>query len=108
VYDKKGKVTKQVKSSFKGADATNTFSASGVDLDRMHVENFVDAILKGTPVNSPIEEGHKSVALLHLGNIAWRVSRELKCDPANGHIIGDSEAKDLSHRKYESGWEPKV
>ena len=41
-------------------------------------------------LNSPIEEGHKSVTMLHLGNIAWRVGRELHCDPANGHIQKDA------------------
>ena len=59
-------------------------------------------------VNSPIEEGHKSVALLHLGNIAWRVGRELRCDPSNGHILGDDKAEKLAKRDYEKGWEPKV
>ncbi len=107
-YDIKGKLVKAVKSSFAGGDAGNTFSASGPELDRLHVRNFVDAIRTGSPVNSPIEEAHKSVALLHLGNIAWRVKRELHCENATGHILGDSEAAKLSHRKYEPGWEPKV
>jgi hypothetical protein len=48
------------------------------------------------------------VALLHLGNIAWRVGHELHCDPANGHILKDSDAMKLWRRKYEPGWEPKV
>jgi hypothetical protein len=43
-----------------------------------------------------------------LGNIAWRVGRDLKLDPANGHIIGDKEAQKLWAREYEKGWEPKV
>ena len=43
-----------------------------------------------------------------LGNIAWRVGRELHCDTANGHILKDSDAMKLWRRKYEPGWEPKV
>src|ERR1035437_2791073 len=68
---------------------------------------IIDAVRNGTPPNCPAEEGHKSVALLHLGNIAWRVVRELHCDPANGHILKDRDDMKLWRRKYESGWNPK-
>ena len=59
-------------------------------------------------LHCPISEGAASVQLLLLGNIAWRVGRELQIDPASGHILKDSEAMKLWRRKYESGWEPKV
>jgi predicted dehydrogenase len=107
IYDKKKKIIKQVKST-EVADPTNTVSASGIDLDQLHFANFLDAVRNGTPPNCPATEGHNSVALLHLGNIAWRVGRELHCDPTNGHILKDSDAMKLWRRKYESGWEPKV
>jgi hypothetical protein len=48
------------------------------------------------------------VGLLHLGNISWRVGRELHCEAANGHILHDHEAMKLWRRTYEPGWEPKV
>ncbi len=70
VFDNKNK---KVKAGREGrADPTNTQSGTGIGLDRLHVQNFVDAIAKGSRPNSPIEEGHKSVTMLHLGNIAWR------------------------------------
>jgi len=40
--------------------------------------------------------------------VAWRVGRELQCDPANGHIKNDPEAMKLWRRDYEKGWGPKV
>ncbi len=83
-------------------------SASGIDLDRAHIKNFLDCVRSGQQPNSPITEGHKSVTMLHLGNIAWRVGRELHLDPANGHIQNDPGAMKLWARKYEPGWEPKV
>jgi hypothetical protein len=43
---------------------------------------------------------------MQLGNIAWRVGRDLKIDPKNGHIIGDKEAEKLWSREYAKGWEP--
>ncbi len=107
VYDAKNKVVKQVKETTT-ADPTNTLSASGIDLDRLHVADFLTAIRTGKPPNSPIDEGHKSVAMLHLGNIAQRVGRLLNCDPANGHIKNDPEAMKLWRRDYEKGWEPTV
>ena len=48
------------------------------------------------------------MTLLHLGNIAWRVGRELHCDPANGHIQNDEAAMQLWAREYEKGWAPVV
>jgi hypothetical protein len=77
-------------------------------LDQLHVKNFLDCVRNGQTPNSPITEGHKSVAMLHLGNIAWRVGRELNCDTTNGHILKDAHAAALWHRTYEPGWEPKV
>ena len=43
-----------------------------------------------------------------VGNIAWRVGRDLKIDPKNGHILDDKDAQKLWGREYEKGWEPKV
>jgi len=45
---------------------------------------------------------------MQLGNISWRVGRDLNIDPKNGHIIGDKEAQKLWSRTYEKGWEPKL
>jgi predicted dehydrogenase len=107
VFDGKKKVVKEIKEK-SDADLTNTVSSTGMRLDQLHFQNFVEAIRNGQQLNSPIEEGHKSVAMLHLGNIAWRVGRELHCDPANGHIQKDAEAQKLWRREYEHGWAPVV
>jgi predicted dehydrogenase len=107
VFDRKNKQVKAL-SEPPEAGGTNTRSANGMRLDRMHVKNFIDAILTGCPLNSPIEEGHKSVAMLHLGNIAQRVGRSVDCSPSDGHIVNDAEAAKLWQRDYEPGWEPAV
>jgi len=107
IYDRKHKIVKEAKSE-EVVDATNTLSSTGLDLDQLHFNNFIDAVRNGTPPNCPADEGHKSVTLLHLGNISWRVGRELHCDTTNGHILRDSDAMKLWRRKYEPGWEPKV
>jgi predicted dehydrogenase len=105
VFDSKGRKVKSVVEPAEG-DPTNTRSANGTRLDRMHVRNFIDAVRTGVALNSPISEGHKSVTMLHLGNISQRVGRSLDCNPADGHIVNDAEAAKLWQRTYEPGWEP--
>ncbi len=106
-FDSKKRKVKEVVEAPEN-EGTNTQSANGTRLDRLHVQNFVDAIRTGSPLSSPISEGHKSVAMLHLGNISQRVGRSLDCDPSNGHVLRDEEAMKLWGRQYEPGWEPAV
>jgi predicted dehydrogenase len=107
LWDVKHRVIKEVKAKTI-VDATNTLSSTGLEADARHFRNFVDAIREGTPLTAPITEGHKSVTMLQLGNIAQRVGRTLHCDPATGHILNDPEAMQLWQRAYEPGWEPVV
>jgi predicted dehydrogenase len=107
VFDSRNKKVKE-RLDRSEALGTDPISASGIRLDRMHMANFIDAIRKGTPLSSPIAEAHRSVTMLHLGNIAQRVGRSLDCDPSDGHILHDAEAMGLWRREYEPGWEPVV
>ena len=106
IFDDKNKVVKDVKSDVK-ADPNNTVSASG-DLDLLHLENFVASIRGEAKLTGPIDEGHKSVLLCHLANIAQRTGSTLHCDPANGHIKDNKEAVKLWRRDYQKGWAPSV
>jgi predicted dehydrogenase len=106
ILDYDNKLVKEVKSSG-GNNGANTVSANG-DLDFFHFENFVEAIRGNRKIISPIEDGHKSVLLCHLANIAQRTGRTLHCDPKNGHILNDADAMKLWKREYEKGFEPKL
>ena len=106
IFDADNKLVKEVQSATKN-DGTNTVSATG-NLDLYHFNNFVDCIRGEATNNSPIDEGHKSVLLCHLANIAQRTGRTLYCDPKNGHILNDAGAMKLWRREYEKGWEPKI
>ena len=87
-------------------DALDT--RGGGSLTDLHLTNFLDSIQgEGTP-NAPIDEGHKSQLLCHLGNIAQRTTGALACDRETGKILGDETAMGLWDRDYEPGWEPKV
>ncbi|REK03864.1 MAG: gfo/Idh/MocA family oxidoreductase [Acidobacteria bacterium] len=89
------------------ADPTNTMSPNA-SLDGVHVERFLAAVRGGAATPSPIDEGHKSVLLCQLANIAWKTGRALRTDPASGRVLGDDEAMSLWGREYEPGWEPVV
>ncbi len=75
-----------------------------------HVTNFLAAIRDDRPdlMHAEIGEGHKSTLLCHLGNMAHRTGRALRCDPANGRVLGDDQALEYWRRDYAPGWEPHV
>ncbi|MBK0377860.1 Gfo/Idh/MocA family protein [Mucilaginibacter segetis] len=106
VYDADNKLVKEIKDETP-IDATNTVSPTEL-LDRVHLQNFINAIQGSEKLTQQIESGHKSTLIPQLGNIAQRVGRVLNCNPANGHILNDTEANKLWTREYEPGWNLKV
>lgn len=73
--------------------------------DDKHLADFLDAIRNGRPPNSPIDEAYKSSLLCCLGNIAYRTSSTLLCDPQSGRIAGNPAAEALWAREYRPGWQ---
>ncbi|MGL4555418.1 MAG: Gfo/Idh/MocA family protein [Gemmataceae bacterium] len=73
--------------------------------DVQHARNFIDCIKDGKKPNAPIEEGHKSTRLCHLGNIAHRTGRTVRFDATKEAIVGDDEAAALMGRAYRKGFE---
>jgi predicted dehydrogenase len=109
VYDLEGKLVNEVTPAVSNepVQGRNTASPS-LGMDSLHVADFLDAIRNNRRPNCDVEIGYKSILGMQLGNIAWRVGRDLKIDPQTGHIINDPEAQQLWSRTYEPGWEPKV
>jgi predicted dehydrogenase len=66
----------------------------------IHFDNFADAIRNSARPNADILEGHRSVGLIHLANIAMRVGRSLDFDPVSEQIVGDAKASRLLARTY--------
>lgn len=66
--------------------------------EKPHVENFIAAVQKQTPLNCDIEEGYRSTLLAHLGNLSFRVGRPLRFDSATQSLIGDPNANELLKR----------
>jgi len=110
VYDLKGKLVKDIKplTNETAIDQGRNLESPNVGMDVLHVTDFLDAIRNNRRPNCDVELGYKSTVAMLLSNISWRVGRDLKIDPKNGHIIGDKEAQKLFGREYERGWEPKI
>jgi len=78
------------------SDATNTVG-TGIG---GHFGNFIDAIRSGkrSDLNCDIEVGHRSSALPLLGNISYRLGRELTFNGLKEEFVNDAEANALLRR----------
>jgi predicted dehydrogenase len=109
IYDPAGKLVKEVSSLTPSNELQGrNIESPNLGMDNLHVSDFLDAVRNNRHPNCDVEEGHKSVVAMLLSNISWRVGRDLKTDPKNGHILDDTEASKLWSREYEKGWEPKI
>ena len=68
-----------------------------------HQADFVTAIREGRRPRADMDEAVRSVALVHLGNIAVRLERAIRFEPTTGHILDDQEANALLARDYRDG-----
>jgi predicted dehydrogenase len=70
----------------------------------LHFQNWFDAIRARdmSIQNGPVQTGHLSSALAHLGNISYRLGRQLEFDPVAERFKGEgeSEANDMLSREY--------
>jgi predicted dehydrogenase len=90
VFDRKGWHVED------GAEASD----KAQEVDRAHLQNFLDCVRSSNRPNADIEDGHKSTQLCHLGNIAFRLGRALTFDGATETIKDDAEANKLLGRSY--------
>jgi predicted dehydrogenase len=82
--------------------------AQGDGLD-LHVRNFLDCIKKGGKPNCDIEIGADIARFAHLGNIAYRVGRQVVWDTEKHLFVNDDAANELVKAHYRSPWTlPKV
>jgi predicted dehydrogenase len=82
-------------------EASNTLSTVGSGVSG-HFGNFIQSIRSGkqSDLNCDIEVGHRSSVLPHLGNISYRLGRELKFEGNREKFAADPEANQLLTREY--------
>jgi predicted dehydrogenase len=54
-----------------------------------HVRNFLDCVKSRSEPAAPVEIGHRSASVCHLGNIAISLKAKLKWDPKAERFVGD-------------------
>jgi predicted dehydrogenase len=71
---------------------------------KSHWGNFLECVkTRRTPICSA-EVGHRSATVCHLGNIAMKLRRTVKWDPAREQFVNDPEADRMTTRAYRAPW----
>ena len=99
----------------KGPGAAATPAAGGANdeptglttTEYPHYQNFIDAIRANDPklLTCDVLEGHMSSTLPHLGNISYRVGRQLQFDGKTEKFVNDKQADQFLTREYRKGFE---
>jgi len=69
-----------------------------------HRRDFLDCVKTRAQTITPVDIGHRSSIVAHLGNIAMMVGREIRWDPKREQIINDLEAGRMLGRSMRSPW----
>ena len=72
---------------------------------KWHLQNWLNCIKTREKPVADVEIGHRSVSVCHLANIARRIGRPLKWDPAAERFPGDDEANQLVELPRRKGYE---
>jgi predicted dehydrogenase len=85
---------------------TSRFPSGGMRFDATaaHVRNFLDCVKSREEPVAPVEVGHRSASLCHLGNVAIRLGRNVKWDPKGERFPGDDEANEMLLRPLRAPW----
>jgi hypothetical protein len=69
-----------------------------------HVRNFLNAVKSRQDPIEPVEVGHRTATLCHLGNIAMKLKRKIRWDPDAEKIVGDNEATAMLSKPMREPW----
>jgi predicted dehydrogenase len=65
---------------------------------------FAEAVKARKPAGGNAEVAYRTVTILHLANIAIRMGRKIRFDPAKAVIVGDEEANRLVSQPMRAPW----
>jgi predicted dehydrogenase len=69
-----------------------------------HKGNFYECVKSRKETIAPVEIGHRSCTACLLGDIAMRLGRKLRWDPANERFLNDDEANKMVSRPMRAPW----
>ena len=102
IYDRAGKVVRERESESKEGGLA---LGGGGGMSTLHVENFFNAIRGKEALRAPIDDAAISIAMVHYGNVAYRIGKGFRINSKTGKML-DRKAKKLATRKYAKDWEP--
>lgn len=72
---------------------------------KYHMQNWLDCMRSRARPVADVEIGHRSITVAHLANMARRLNRKLRWDPAAERFVDDREADALLTRTRRRGYE---
>jgi predicted dehydrogenase len=93
------------RSGWKVYDLKNPITSDSSEQAHTHHRNFIDCIKSRQTPTSDIEIGHLTSAMCHLGNISYRLGREITFNPQQRNFGSDNEANLLLGREYSKQWQ---
>jgi predicted dehydrogenase len=69
-----------------------------------HYHDFIESVRSRKDPLSPVEVGHRTATICHLGNIAMKLNRKFRWDPKAEQIIGDDAASQMLQRPHRAPW----
>ena len=101
LYDRDGNLVKTVNAKTKEGGIE---LGGGGGMTTVHVVNFFNTIRGKEILHAPIDDASKSMALVHFGNVAYRIGNGFDIDSNTGRML-DRKALNLWGREYAKGWE---
>ena len=77
----------------------------GGPVSENHTANFIEGMNARKQPISDVWSHNRMLEICHLSNIAIRLGRELKWDPAKREIVGDDQANSFLSRENRKGYE---
>jgi predicted dehydrogenase len=69
-----------------------------------HHRNFIECVKTHRETAAPVEVGHRSVTICHLGNIAMMLKRKLQWDPGREQFVNNDQANRMLSRAMRGPW----
>jgi hypothetical protein len=66
--------------------------------------NFLDCVKSRKQCYAPAENGHRTITIAHIGNIAMILGRKLKWDPQKERFLNDEKANEMLRRPMRAPW----
>ena len=86
-----------------GPDEIHLARPSG-DHRQGHRHNFLRCVRTREQPITPVDVGHRSITISHLGNMAMLLGRKVRWDPEREEIVDDAAAARMVRRSMRSPW----